>query len=132
MNRQASIKLTINIVLSLALLLSAPSVIAEQENLDFFAQQKLTSHLITSMILEKVDEGGLSIYEQEITRDHLQPNQVAYIHNLEDDSLEICVHFQLIEDIVVPNFEEYLVDRISIVVDKDGDIKEVKAHIIRQ
>lgn len=122
--------LTINILLLLLLASSSLAIQAEDGSTDFFEQQKLTSRLLTDMLLEKIDaSGGLELFGQTITREDLISHQVAYIHNLADDSLQICVRFLIAEELVVPDYEDFLVKQVSIVVDQEGNILEVNAHV---
>lgn len=105
--------------------------VAKGEN-NFFDQQKLTSHLIIDLFLLNVDQGKLEVFGQIIKRSQLQSQQVAYIHNLEDDSLSITIYLSLKESILIPHFEEFQVDVISIDIDKDGNILQVKSHVVPQ
>jgi hypothetical protein len=97
---------------------------------DFFDQQKMTSHLIVDMFLLNVDQGKLEIFDQKIERSQLVSQQVAYIHNLDDDSLSITLYLGLKTPLRIPHFEDFHVDAISIDIDKDGNILQVKSHII--
>jgi hypothetical protein len=97
---------------------------------DFFDQQKLASHLILDMFLLNVDQGKLEIFDQKIERSQLQSQQVAYIHNLDDDSLSITLYLGLKEPLRIPHFEDFHVDAISIDIDKNGNILQVKSHVV--
>lgn len=97
---------------------------------DFFDQQKMASHLILDMFLLNVDQGRLEIFDQKIERSQLESQQVAYIHNLNDDSLSITLYLGLKEPLRIPHFEDFHVDAISIDIDKDGNILQVKSHVV--
>ena len=97
---------------------------------DFFDQQKLASHLIVDMFLLNVDQGKLEIFNQKIERSQLVSQQVAYIHNLDDDRLSITIYLGLKTPLRIPHFEDFHVDAISIDIDQDGNILQVKSHII--
>ena len=97
---------------------------------DFFDQQKMTSHLIVDMFLLNVDQGKLEIFGQKIKRYQLKSQQVAYIHNLDDNSLSITLYLSLEEPILIPHFEDFHIDAISIDIDKNGNILQVKSHLL--
>ena len=122
------------IFISILTLLSAVLVGVYSEILssepDFIEQQKLTSNLIVNMFMLDVDKGKLAIFGQTLKRSQLVSHQVAYVHNLEDDSLTISIHLQLKEGIVIPHFEDYIVDAISVEVDEDGRIEEIRSHVV--
>lgn len=103
--------------------------VAKGEN-DFFDQQKMTSHLIVDMFLLNVDQGKLEIFGQSIERSQLISQQVAYVHNLSDDSLMITLYLGLKKPLRIPHFEDFHVDVISVDIDKDGSILQVKSHIV--
>jgi len=97
---------------------------------DFIDQQKMTSHLIVDMFLLNVDQGKLEIFGHIIKRSQIHEEQVAYVHNLEDDSLSITIYLSLNEPVLVPHFTDFHVDAISIDIDKDGNILQVKSHLV--
>ena len=121
-------------LLSILTLLSAAmaGVYSEISNSepDFIEQQKLTSNLIVNMFMLDVDKGKLAVFDQTLKRSQLISHQVAYVHNLDDDSLTISIHLQLKEGLLIPHFEDYLVDAISVEVDEDGRIKEIRSHVV--
>ena len=102
---------------------------AKAEEVDLFDQQKLTSHLLINLFLAKLDQGGLIIFEHIITRSDLQSHQVSYVHNIIDDSLLVRLCFKLQKKIVVPNFENFYADGISVETDKNGNIIKVTTHV---
>ena len=69
------------------------------------------------------------IFEQVIRRADLQSHQVAYVHNLVDDSLIVRLCFKLQKKILVPKFENFYVDGVTIETDKMGNIIQVKTHV---
>ena len=117
------------VVLILALFAVGVIGVAKGES-DFFDQQKMTSHLIVDMFLLNVDQGKLEIFGHIIRRSELQSQQVAYIHNLEDDSLSITLYLGLKKPLRIPHFEDFQVDAISIDIDKDGNILQIKSHVV--
>lgn len=99
------------------------------DNVDLFEQQKLISHLLVNAFLEKVDEGGLSIFDHDIKREDLISHHVAYVHRLGDDELKAQLCFMLAKHIVVPDFEGFYVERIIVEMAKDGSIIEISTHV---
>ena len=97
---------------------------------DFIEQQKLTSNLIVNMFMLDVDKGKLKVFGQKINREQLISHQVAYVHDLHDDNLTITIYLQLKESVLMPHFENFIVDAISVDVGEDGAIKEIRSHVI--
>lgn len=102
---------------------------AKAEEGDLFKQQKLTSHLLVNLFLEKVAQNELIIFEKNISRSDLQPHQVSYVYNMADDSLLVRLCFTVQKKILVQNFEDYYVDMITAETDKDGNIIQIKTHV---
>lgn len=119
----------ISYLISCAVLFDASTSIAKAEETDVFEQQKLTSHLLINLFLEKLDQGGLIVFDHILNRPDLQAHQVAYVHNIVDDSLLVRLCFKLQKKILVPNFEDFYVDGITIETDKKGNIMQVKTHV---
>lgn len=103
--------------------------IAEAEEIESFEQQKLTSHLLINLFLEKVGQGELVIFKQTIKKSDLQSHQVSYVHNIIDDSLLVRLCFKLHKQILVPKFEDFYVDRITVETDKNGSIMQIATHV---
>ena len=106
---------------------SIPTVKAEE--VDLYEQQKLTSHLLINLFLEKLDQDELVIFEHVISRADLQPRQVSYVQNMVDDTISVHLCFNLQKTILVPKFEHFYVDRITVETDKDGAIIQVRTHV---
>jgi hypothetical protein len=102
---------------------------AEAGEAELFEQQKLTSHLLINLFLEKIDQDELIIFEHIITRSDLQSHQVSYIHNMSDDALLVRLCFNLKKKIKIPNVENAYVDRITVEIDKNGNIIQVITHV---
>lgn len=97
---------------------------------DSIDQQKLISNLIIDMFLLNVDKGKLIIFGYKIKRSQITSKQVSYTYDLDEDSLSISIHLQLNEHILVPHFQNYHVNEISVDVDADGNIQQIKSHVI--
>lgn len=106
---------------------SIPTVKAEE--VDLYEQQKLTSHLLINLFLEKLDQDELVIFEHVISRADLQPRQVSYVQNMVDDTISVHLCFNLQKTILVPKFEHFYVDKITVETDKDGAIIQVRTHV---
>jgi hypothetical protein len=115
------------IVFSALFGISMPTVEAEEGG--SFEQQKITSHLLINLFLEKIDHGELVIFEHTITKSDLQPHQVSYIHSMADDSLLVRLCFKLQKKIKVPRVEDIYIDRITVETDKSGQILQVITHV---
>jgi len=94
-----------------------------------YQQQKMASHLLVNAFLEKVDHDELSIFDQQIKRDDLAPHHVAFVHNIADDELKAQLCFILTKYILVPDFENFYVEKITVDMDKDGNIIQVSTHV---
>lgn len=120
----------IKLVLLISVLIAGGLFSVSKGENDFFDQQKMTSHLIVDMFLLNVDQGKLEIFGQSIERSQLVSQQVAYVHNLNDDSLSITLYLGLKKPLRIPHFEDFHVDVISVDIDKNGNILQVKSHIV--
>ena len=107
--------------------ISTPTV--EAGEIESFEQQKLTSHLLINLFLEKVDQGDLVIFKHTLKRSDLQSHQVSYVHNIVDNSLLVRLCFKIQKQILVPNFENFYVDRITVETDKNGSIMQIATHV---
>lgn len=117
------------LVVAIACSATLPVIEANAEQASLFEQQKLASHLLVNMFLEKVDHEDLSIFEHQIKRSDLVPHHVAFVHTLADDELKAQLCFMLAKYIVVPNFENFYVEKITVDMDKDGDVIQVSTHV---
>ena len=115
------------IIFSALFIISTTEVEAEERGL--FEQQKLTSHLLINLFLEKVDQSELVIFEKTLKRSDLQSHQVSYVYNIADNSLVVRLCFKLKKQIMVPDFKNFYVDRITAETDKNGKIIQIATHV---
>lgn len=99
------------------------------EGIGILEQQKLTSHLLINLFLEKLDEDELRIFGHVIRKPDLDSHQVSYVYNVADDSLLVRLCFRLKKKILLPNFNDFFVDVITVEMDKDGEILEITTHV---
>ena len=104
-----------------------PAVRAEEVGL--FEQQKLTSHLLINLFLEKLKQEKLLIFGREVSKSDLQPHQVLYVHNINDNSMQARLSFKLKGINLVPDFDEYYIDSIIVEMDKEGNIMGVNTQV---
>ena len=121
--------LTIGTLVLLAAVLDVTTLSVKADKVDLFEQQKLASHVLINLLLERIDQGDLVVFEQALTKTDLQPHQVSYVHNLLDDSLLVRLSFKLQKKIFVPDFKDFCVDRITIETDEDGNVLQVISHV---
>lgn len=115
--------ITISVVFSTTL----PTVKAGE--VEIYEQQKVTSHLLINLFMEKLDQDELIIFKQVLKRSDLKARQVSYVHNIADDSLLVHLCFKLNKVILVPEFEEFYVNSITVETDKDGNIVQIKTQV---
>ena len=115
--------ITISVVSSTTL----PTVKAGE--VEIHEQQKVTSHLLINLFMEKIDQDELIIFKQVLKRSDLKAHQVSYVHNIADDSLLVTLCFQVKKVILVPEFEEFYVNGITVETDKDGNIIQTKIQV---
>lgn len=128
MNNKTPILTIINLIIFSAVINISISTVKAEE-VDVFEQQKLTSHLLINLFLEKLDQNELLIFNHVLNRHDLQAHQVSYVHNIVDDSLLVRLCFKLQKVILVPEFEEFYVNGITVETDKDGNIVQIKTHV---
>lgn len=102
---------------------------AKAEEIGLLEQQKITSHMLINLFMEKLDQNELLVFKHALKRSDLQAHQVSYVHNIADNSLIVRLCFNLQKIILVPKFEEFYVDMITVETDKDGSIIQIKTHV---
>lgn len=102
----------------------------EESRYDIFYQNQMISHVIINQFFEQIDHGELVIFEKTITRNMIEPMQIAYLYSFGNEALTISIYSKLVERLNIPNFKEFVVEGISIDVDEFGDIKNVRSHVI--
>ena len=115
--------ITISVVSSTTL----PTVKAGE--VEIFEQQKVTSHLLINLFMEKLDQDELIIFKQVLKRSDLKAHQVSFVHNIADDSFLVHLCFKLKKVVLVPEFEEFYVNGITVETDKDGNIIQIKTQV---
>ena len=128
MNKK-SLNLTICFLTAFSVFINVSIPTVKAEEVGLFEQQKLTSHLLINLFLEKLDQDELVIFEQVIRRTDLQPRHVSYVQNMVDDTISVHLCFNLQKTILVPKFEHFYVDRITVETDKNGAIIQVRTHV---
>ena len=125
-------KLSLNTVSILAMIFTvglAGYVVADESSDGIYYQNQMTSHMLINLFFQQIDNGELVIFEKTITRDMIEPTHIAYIYSFKQDVLIISIYSKLKESLLVPRFEGFHIDGISITVDEVGNIKEVKSHV---
>lgn len=102
---------------------------ARAEDGGFFEQQKLMSHLLINSFLDKVDRDGLKVFGHELNREDLHSHHVSYVHKTANDTLQVELCFTLAKRIIVPEFDSFYVDSITVEVDRLGNIIEILTHV---
>ena len=113
----------LSLLASLASVSSIPKAISEE--VDVFCEQKMLSHLMVDIFLEKVDKGEVLILERKLSRSDLQPCKVAYIHDTSDNSFTIHLYFKLKTKILMPGSEDLYIDGITVITDENGSITRI-------
>lgn len=108
---------------------SMPLNVAADENRDIYEQQKLTSHLLINLFMEQIEEDGLTIFGNALGKSDLHSHHVAYIHNTANDTLQVQLCFTLAKQILVPDFDSFFVEKITVEMDKNGNIIEILTHV---
>ena len=116
----------------LAVMLAASSTVVANDTVnsfDFIDQQKLNSRLIVNVFMANVNQGKIDLFGHILKETELGQREVAYIHHFNDDSVSICIHFMMNIKLLVPHFEHYYVESISVDIDKLGKIEKIRTHI---
>lgn len=121
---------TVSILVVLFVLGIGGYVAAEESRYGIYYQNQMTSHMLVNLFFQEIDNGELVIFEKTITREMIEPTQIAYIYSFNKDTLTISIYSRVKEKLLIPHFEDFFVDGISINVDEQGNIKEVKSHVV--
>lgn len=128
MHNKVIISLIQSILIPTILLFTVSSPVIAGDG-DLIRQQKIHSHLLINMFLEKVDRGGLTLFGNVISRSDLEPYQVSQVYNLFDDSLVVRLCFKLKKNILVPDFEHFHVVGITAETNPDGNIIQIMTQV---
>lgn len=126
MNRQ---KYLIISILTVLVMVGVWTGANKAENINLFEQQKIVSHMLVNMFLQKIDEEELTVFNHVVKKSDLVPHHVSYVHDLTNDELKAELCFVLTKEILVPEFEGYFVERIVVEMDKDGSIVGISTHV---
>lgn len=96
---------------------------------DIHYHNRLTAQLLVDMFFQKIDQGELAIFEHILTREMLQPTQIAYVYQLDNNTSVISIYCTVSEKIAIPDLPGYSVEGISIHLDDEGNILSVKTHV---
>ena len=108
------------------------SPVASAKSQDFVGQQKLTSHLIVNMFLQHLDNSDLSLLGQSINSDNLLPQRVSFNYQIQNDKLNVDIYNVLVSPLPVPEQADLFISGITVTVDDNGVIEDVKAHVSNQ
>ena len=120
-------KIFISVLFIIALSVVSKSALAAE---NFTEQQKIESHLIVNLFLDAVERGELMVLEQVLSRSMLEPVKVSYVYEIESDVITINIYSRLSEPMVVPHYEQFYVNGVSVVVDESGNIITISAHVL--
>ena len=98
MTIQVSVMSEINKVFISVLFIIACSVVAKSALAaeSFTEQQKIESHLIINLFLDAVERGELIVFEQVLSRSMLEPINISYVYNIENDDITISLYSRLL------------------------------------
>ena len=99
------------------------------ENVDFFEQQKMTSYMLINLFMDQVGQEGLSLFDDKVKKAELHSPHVASVHHTANDTLQVELCFTITKRILVPDFESFYVEKITVEMDQDGNIIEILTHV---
>jgi hypothetical protein len=117
---------------AILLTLAAVSVCAEPDDRqDIDSQQKkIELQLILNLFLKAVDGGDLSLFNQVLSKDMIEPAQIAQVYDLDKDTISITIFCRLTETLKVPHYDEaFYVDGLTAYINPEGEIYQITAHV---
>ena len=121
---------TVSLLVVLTMFNAGGLVTAEESRHGIYYQNQMTSHMLIDLFFQQIDKAELVIFENTIRREMIEPTQIAYVYTFKNDELTISIYSKLKKSLLIPHFEDFYVDGISINVDELGNIKEIKSHVI--
>jgi hypothetical protein len=119
----------IKLLLMIPFLLCATLASAAVADKDLAQRQRLTSHLLINMFLKKVDDDKLILFGKRVSSSDLEPYQVSHVHNLMDDTLLIRLYFKIRKKILIPDYENYYVEGITVETKPDGKLIQIITQV---
>jgi len=89
-------------------------------------------HDVVKIFFLAVDQGGLVIFDQTLSRSMITPLRVEYTYDLDGPVPVISVYAELITPMAVPNDKDFEVRGVSAILDAEGRIVAAKAHIWKE
>lgn len=117
---------------AITLVLAAMSVFAETDDRHDIAGQhkKIELQLILNLFLKAVDGGELSLFDQVLSKDMIEPAQIAQVYDLDNDTISITIFCRLKETLKVPHYDEaFYVDGLTAYINPEGVIYQITAHV---
>ena len=96
---------------------------------DIHYQNRLTAQLLMDLFFQTIDRGELNIFDKIVSRDMITPTQLAYVYQLNGDEAIISIFCHVNSRISVPDHPHLYIDGISIHLDQQGNILNVKSHV---
>lgn len=120
------------IIFAFVLVISSATAFAQPDNKgsDFEYKEKIELRLVLGLFLKAVENGGLTLFDQIVTREMLVPVQIAHVYELESDKISINIFCQLKAPMKVPHHDKaFYVDGITAYISPEGEVYEITAHV---
>ncbi len=83
---------------------------------------------VVEIFFKAVHRGELVLFERTFDKSMITPVHVEYVYELSSDTVQVKVYSELKEPFPIPN-QNCKVRAISAILDSDGGISEIVAHI---
>lgn len=101
----------------------------ERQDIDS-QHKKIELQLILNLFLKAVDGGELSLFDQVLSKDMIEPAHIAQVYDLDNDTISITIFCRLKETLKVPHYNEaFYVDGLTAYINPEGVIYQITAHV---
>ena len=95
-------------------------------------QEDHKPHEIIEIFYNAVNRGELIVFEQKLDKDMITPFRVEYVYELNGTAPTVIIYSELKTSIPIRLHEGIKLRGISAILDNDGHIIEIRAHVVSE
>jgi hypothetical protein len=85
-------------------------------------------HTVVDHLLQAVERGELVLYGEVLRKDMLTPLRVEYVHDLVSGDAILKVYVKLTKPFAIPGVDDFVIDGLDVIMDRDGNLVDNTAH----
>lgn len=87
-------------------------------------------HTVVDRLMEAIAQGELALYGQVVRKDMVTPLRVEYVHDLVSGDAVLKVYIKLTQPVAIPGVEDFVIEGLDVVMDRDGNVVDSTAHAV--